>query len=162
RRSSDYSDDRVLVAALRRGDDAAFGWLLDRYTAPLRRLARNYVSSGAAVDEVIQDTWLGVITGIERFERLSSVKTLLYRILLTVARTKGVREHRTIPFSSASDAFHEGAAPAVDPERFLPEAGWGRGHWAAPPVAWDEKPEERLLSREASRLVRTAIEGLPA
>src|SRR5262249_35006901 len=103
----------------------------------------------------------GVITGIERFEHRSSVKTWLYRILLNVARTKGAREHRTIPFSSVPGALDEGAGPTVDPERFLPEAGPGRGHWAAPPVAWDEKPEDGVLSRETSRLVRTAIEDLP-
>ena len=113
-----FTDDRVLVAALRRGDEDAFAWLIDRYDGSLRRLARTYVASAAVADDVVADTWLAVVKGIDRFEGRAAVSTWLYRILANIARTRGVREHRTIPFSSAAGAMEEGAGPAVDPERF--------------------------------------------
>ena len=107
--ASDYSDDAVLVPALRAGDDAAFAWLIDRYDAMLRRLARNYVSSAAVADEVVQETWLAVLLGIDRFEGRSSLKTWLFRILMNKARTRGVREHRTVPVSSLGDDDYDDA-----------------------------------------------------
>src|SRR5215471_14989564 len=114
-----YADDDALVAALRDGDEQAFAWMLDRYDSSLRRIARTYVASDAAADEAVQDTWLGVIRGIDGFEQRSSLKTWLFRILMNVARTKGAREHRTIPFSSAPNAL-DGNEPTFDPERFRP------------------------------------------
>jgi RNA polymerase sigma-70 factor (ECF subfamily) len=158
--ASDYSDDRVLVAGLRRGDDAAFGWLLDRYGASLQRLARSYVATAAAAEEAVQETWIAVITGIDRFEQRASVKTWLYRILINVARSKGVREHRTVAFASVRDEL-DADEPAVDPNRFV-RAGEARaGSWAAPPVPWDEEPEGRLLGTETLAVVEAAIAGLP-
>jgi RNA polymerase sigma-70 factor (ECF subfamily) len=157
----DYSDDGVLVDALCRRDDAAFAWLLDRYDGSLRRLARNYVPSAAVADEVVQETWLAVIRGIDGFERRSSLKTWLFRILMNVARTRGVREQRTIPFSSARGAMEEGSEPAVDPDRFLPADSRRPGHWASLPTRWEHEPEERLLSAETTRFVSEAIDMLP-
>jgi RNA polymerase sigma-70 factor (ECF subfamily) len=156
----DYTDDGTLVEALRAGDDQAFAWLIDRYHAPLRRVASLHVSSPAVVDEVLQDTWLGVMTGIGRFEGRSSVKTWLYRILLNIARTKGVREHRSVPFSSLGAELdqHE---PAVEPGRFQGRDDPAPGAWAAPPVLWDELPEERLCSTETLRTLQAAISTLP-
>ena len=98
--AADFTDDDVLVPALRRGDEAAFGWLLDRYSAPLLHLARTYVSNLEAAREAVQETWVAVITGIDRFEQRSSLKTWVYRILVNVARSKGVKEHRSMPFAS--------------------------------------------------------------
>jgi RNA polymerase sigma-70 factor, ECF subfamily len=158
-----YDDDSVLVPALRRGDEAAFAWMLDRYDAPLRRAARGYVSTDAAADEVVQDTWLGVIRGIDRFEQRSSVKTWLYRILMNVARTRGVRDRRTIPFSSAANAIHDDAEPAFDPDRFRPDvAGEPHpGHWRSLPLDWEHEPEDRLLSKETLGVVAAALDSLP-
>ncbi len=158
---TDYEDEAMLVDALRRGDEAAFAWLLDRYDGSLRRLARTYVPSAAVADEVVQETWLGVIRGIDRFEERSSVKTWLYRILMNVARTHGVREHRSIPFSSAAGALEEGAEPAVAAERFQGAGERNPGHWAFPPTPWDEAPEDRLLSNETLGVVAAAVEQLP-
>jgi RNA polymerase sigma-70 factor (ECF subfamily) len=162
-----FTDDALLVAALRRGDEAAFGWLVDRYDGSLRRLARTYVATPSVADDVVADTWLAVIKGIDGFEGRASVSTWLYRILANIARTRGVREHRTIPFSSAARALDEGAGPAVDPDRFT-GSGPGRGagdpgygRWAAPPTPWDDEPEARLESRETLAAVRRAIEALP-
>jgi RNA polymerase sigma-70 factor (ECF subfamily) len=142
-------------------DDAAFAWLLDQYSGTLRRLARAHVASDAAADEVVQEAWLAVITGIGRFERRSSLKTWIHRIVLNIARTKGMREHRTVPFASlASEA--DSAEPAIDPARFQPAAAPGVGHWASPPVPWDEEPETRLAAGETLDVVRRAVAELPA
>jgi RNA polymerase sigma-70 factor (ECF subfamily) len=156
-----YADDHALVAALRQGDEAAFGWLVDRYQGALARLARSYVATPAVADEVVQDTWLAVIKGIDGFEERASVSTWLYRILANIARTRGVREHRSIPFSSAAAALDEGAGPVVDPERFTPAGEPGAGSWWAPPTPWDDEPEGRLTSAETLAAVRAAIEQLP-
>ena len=157
--AADYADDRVLVEALRRGDEAAFGWLLDRYHASLTRLARSYVATDAAADEVVQETWLAVITGIDRFEQRSSVKTWLHRIVANRARTKGVREHRSVPFASLADEV-ETAEPAVDPSRFR-ASGRRAGAWSPPPTPWDDQPEARLLGAETSAVIDAAIAALP-
>src|SRR5438128_8537945 len=112
-----FSDDASLVAALRAGDERAFGWLLDTYHAALHRTARMYVATDAQADEVIQETWVAVLRGIDRFEQRSSLKTWLYRILMNIARTRGVKESRSIPFSSAAGAL-DGAEPTFEPEWF--------------------------------------------
>lgn len=157
---SPYADDGALAAALRDGDEAAFGWLIDRYDGALRRLARTYVSTPAVADEVVQETWLAVVKGIKGFEGRSSVSTWVYRILANIARTRGVREQRTIPFSSAAGALDEGDGPAVEPDRFRRVIA--RGHWSAPPIPWDEVPEEHLAARETLAVVERAIAALPS
>jgi RNA polymerase sigma-70 factor, ECF subfamily len=157
----DYADDDVLVAALRARDEAAFVWLLDRYSGSLRRLARAHVSSDAAADEVVGETWLAVITGIDRFEQRSSLKTWIHRIVLNLARTKGTREHRTVPFSSLA-AEADAPDAAVDPDRFRPAGTPGAGSWASPPVPWDEEPETHLSAGETLDVVRRAVADLPS
>ncbi|HYF44737.1 MAG TPA: sigma factor, partial [Acidimicrobiales bacterium] len=99
----DFSDDHLLVDALRRRDEAAFAWLLDRYDASLHRVATGFVRSEEVADEVVQETWLAVITGIDRFERRSSVKTWVFRILMNQARTRGARESRQVPVASLAE-----------------------------------------------------------
>ncbi len=158
--AGDYADDAVLVAGLRAGDEAAFGWLLDRYGASLTRLARSYVASPAAADEAVQETWLAVITGIDRFEGRSSVKTWLYRILINVARSKGVKEHRSVPFASLAGEL-ETDEPAVDPSRFVGPGARRAGAWASPPAPWDSEPEGRLLGAETRAVVEAAVATLP-
>ena len=157
-----YSDDAVLVPALRDGDEAAFAWLLDRYGQPLRRLAMNYVQSRGVADEVVQDTWMGVINGIDRFERRSSLKTWLFRILANVARSRGVRERRTVPFAGTGSALEDGAEPALDPDRFRPDGSDFAGHWVSYPAAWEHEPEDRIEAGETVDVVRDAMRHLPA
>jgi RNA polymerase sigma-70 factor (ECF subfamily) len=159
---SDFTDDAALVDALRAGDEAAFGWMLDQYNAPLVRTARMYVSTDALADEVVQETWLAVIKGIDRFEQRSSVKTWIYRILMNIARTKGVRESRSVPFSSAAGALTEGADPTFSADRFRPpdDPEWP-GHWASFPLDWEHQPETRLLASETLSLVGAALQELP-
>jgi RNA polymerase sigma-70 factor (ECF subfamily) len=156
----DFTDDDVLVMALRNGDEEAFGWLLDRYSAPLLRLARTYVSNPESAREAVQETWVAVITGVDRFEQRSSLKTWVYRILINVARSKGVKEHRTVPFASLTSEL-EADEHAVDPDRFRGRRDHWPGHWASPPVPWDEEPEERLLGGETMAIVTAAIGTLP-
>ncbi|MGH2793771.1 MAG: RNA polymerase sigma factor [Actinomycetota bacterium] len=155
---SSGSDERALVAALRAGDEAAFMTLVERYGPSMLRVARTFVPSPAVAEEVVQEAWLGVLRGLDRFERRSSLKTWIFRILTNVAKTRGERESRSVPFSSL--AGDESAEPAVDPSRFDPSQGT-QGMWAAPPASWEDVPEDRLLAGETLGEVRAAIAGLP-
>ncbi len=154
-------DEVQLCAALRRGDEAAFANLVSLYHAPLRRVALSYVRTVAVADEVVQETWLGVIRGIDRFEGRSSLKTWIFRILTNIAKTRAERESRTVPLSALAPAEDAGG-PAVDPSRFLDQQHerWP-GHWASPPARWDELPEEQLDGRETLDALKIAVEALP-
>ncbi len=154
------ADDRPLIEALRNGDEAAFASLVDRYHASMLRLAMLYVPSRPVAEDVVQETWLGVLRGLDRFEARSSLKTWIFRILLNRARTRGQREGRTIPFSAVWSPEAEPDEPAVDPARFRPTDPW-QDHWASPPRSWEDVPEERLLSGETLEQVRVAVEALP-
>jgi RNA polymerase sigma-70 factor (ECF subfamily) len=152
----DFSDDDVLVKALVAHDPDAFAFLLDRYHSTLVRLSRQYVPSSAVADEVVQETWLAVINGIDRFEQRSSLKTWLFRILVNIARTHGVKENRSIPFATTA-MFDED--PAVDPRRFR-RGLRQRGAWKQPPHPWSE-PEQHAVDTETLATVRSAIDRLP-
>ena len=157
------ASDMELVEALRRGEEEAFALLLSRYQNPMLRIARIYVASHAVAEEVVQEAWLGLLQGLNRFEGRSSLKTWLFRILTNRAKTRGEREGRSIPFSALEDRSDESYEPSVEPERFLPpdHAKWP-GHWALPPRSWDDVPESRLLAHEAREQIATAIDALPA
>jgi RNA polymerase sigma-70 factor (ECF subfamily) len=156
---SSGDDDVALVAALRRGEESAFVQLLGRHQAQLLRLARSFVRDRAVAEEVVQETWLAVLNGIDRFEGRSSLKTWIYQILVNRARTRAVRERRSAPFSALAGEDDDG--PAVDADRFRPPGDRWAGSWAAAPADWSVLPEERLLGRETLALVRDAIGGLP-
>jgi RNA polymerase sigma-70 factor (ECF subfamily) len=148
-------DEREQLAALRAGDERAFSALVDEHGAAMLRVARLYVRDRAAAEEAVQEAWLGVLKGIERFQGRSSLRTWLLRIVANVARTKGLRESRSVPFSALGD---EG--PSVPEERFRgPEDRWA-GHWASPPEEW-ARPERELLSAETRAQVAAAIDALP-
>lgn len=152
------SGDRRIVAALRMGDERAFEELVDRYSAAMLRLAQDFVRSRAVAEEVVQETWLAVLNGIDRFEGRSSLKTWLFRILVNKAKTRGIREARTVPFSALDI---EGEEPTVPEDRFRgPEDHWA-GHWASPPRPLADVPEERLLSGELKVRLRDALATLP-
>jgi RNA polymerase sigma-70 factor (ECF subfamily) len=152
-------NDDELVARLRAGDEAAFRELLDRYGASLRRVARTYVATDSAADEVVQDTWVGVLRGIDRFEQRSSLKTWIFRILMNIARTRGTRDKRSVPFSSL--ASEEDGEPTIAPERFQGPDGRHPGHWAAFPTRWHDHPEVRAVGHETLGVVRDALATLP-
>lgn len=151
------SQDAALVDGLRAGDEAAFAELMRLYGAGMLRVAQMYVPSRAIAEEVVQEAWLGVLKGIGRFEGRSSLKTWLFRIVANTAKTRGVRESRSIPFSSLGDGGAD--EPTVDPERFLGDGERFPGHWAVPPQSW--APEGRLLAQEAMDVIEREIERLP-
>jgi RNA polymerase sigma-70 factor (ECF subfamily) len=150
-------EEGQLIAALRRGDEAAFVTLVERYHRPMLRLALRYVASEAVAEEVVQETWLGVLEGIGRFAGRSSLKTWLFHILTNIAKTRGQREHRSVPFSQLAVEADGTDAPVVDPERFGAD-----GHWSLAPQSWEGLPEERFLAHETQAYVRSAIAALPA
>ncbi len=158
------ADDRRLIEALRRRDESAFATLIDQYHTSLVRLAQMYVSDRTVAEEVVQETWVGVLKGIDRFEGRSSLKTWLFRILTNTAKTRGVRDAkaRSVPFSELWDADADPFEPAVDPDRFNPpdHPRWP-GHWAEFSLSWGDHPEERLLSRETRARIQAAIDRLP-
>lgn len=143
------TDDAELVLRLQGGDEAAFAELVDRFHAPLLRLAAAFVPSRAVAEEVVQETWLGVVRGIDRFEGRSSLKTWLFRIVVNRARTAGVRERRQAPVDPTRE-------PAVPPSRFAPD-----GTWADPPTAWAEAAEDRIVAREMVERVAACLAELP-
>ena len=145
--------------ALRVGDEEAFAALVREYHASLVRVARMYVSTLAAAEEVAQETWLAVLNGLSRFESRSSLKTWIFRILTNIAKTRAVRDGRTLPFSALQDPARVPEA-AVDADRFLdPEHPRWPGHWALKPEPW---PEEALVAGETRERLAEAIEALPA
>jgi RNA polymerase sigma-70 factor (ECF subfamily) len=155
------AEDRRLVAGLRAGDEAVYGELLRRWHPGMLRVARMYVRDRGTAEDVVQETWLAVLQGIDRFEGRSSLKTWVFRILTNRAKTRGGREARSVPFSAlGGDA--EAGEPAVPEDRFLgaddprtPQA------WATPPRSWAAVPEERLEARETIDCIRMAIADLP-
>lgn len=148
--------DVELVDALRRGDERAFLRLVDRHQASMLRLSMNLVRSHAIAEEVVQEAWLGIIRGIDRFEGRSALKTWIFRIVTNIACKRAEREHRSIPFSTL-DAT---AGQSVDPARFRKPADSYPGNWALAPRDWSAIPEDRLVSRETLARVATAIEAL--
>jgi RNA polymerase sigma-70 factor (ECF subfamily) len=139
--------DAELLERLRAGDEAAFVTMVTRYQQPMLRLARTMVPSSAVAEETVQDTWMGVVRGIDRFEGRSSFKTWLFRILANRARTAGSRE----PSHAPLDALRP-----VAPDRFT-----SGGQWAEPVHRWVEESEDRLDAASWVPALRNALDGLP-
>src|SRR6185295_8493073 len=118
-----------LVDSLRAGDESAFEMLIDRYQNPLLRLAMMYVASRAAAEDFVQETWLGVLQGLARFEGRSSLKTWIFHILTNRARTRGQREGRSIPFSAIRSPDTDAGEAAVAADRFSPPGDAEAGQW---------------------------------
>jgi RNA polymerase sigma-70 factor (ECF subfamily) len=153
------ADEMRLVEGLRAGDEAAFVELMRRYGASMLRVAQLYVRSRAVAEEVVQEAWLAVFKGISRFEGRSSLKTWLFRILTNTAKTRAVREGRSVPFSALAGDEEDG--PTVDPDRFLGPDERFPGHWSSPPSSWAGEPEERLVASETLGVIRAEIDKLP-
>ena len=152
------TDEQRLIESLKAGDERAFARLLDEYSSALFRVAMAHVGTRSVAEEVVQETWLGVLNGIDRFEGRSSLKTWIFRILTNTANTRGQRERRVVPFSALGPADDE---PSVDADRFFPpDHARYPNHWALGPTAW-ETPEEGLLSAETRELILRAIDELP-
>ncbi|HEX6796601.1 MAG TPA: sigma-70 family RNA polymerase sigma factor [Ktedonobacterales bacterium] len=154
--------DEELVAALRRGDEQAFTQLVTALHRPMLRVALMYVANRAVAEDVIQQTWLGVLRGLDRFEGRSALRTWIFRILVNIAKTRGKAESRSVPFSALAETEVAQDEPAVPPERFLlDERDPSKGYWASTPRDWSTLPEERLLSAEARATIAQAIAVLP-
>lgn len=153
------SPDHELIELLRAGDEAAFMELVERLGPAMRRVARMYVSSDVVADEAVQDAWLGVLQGIHGFEGRSSLRTWIFRILVNIAKTRGQREGRSVPFTAlAGDDLDQ---PTWDPSTFLgPEEG-SAGHWSTLPYDWRGFPETRAAGAETLRVIAAAIQALP-
>jgi RNA polymerase sigma-70 factor, ECF subfamily len=141
--------DGELLTRLRSGDERAFVGLVRRYQEPMLRLATSFVPSQAVAEEVVQDTWLALLRGLDAFEGRSSLKTWLFRVLVNRARTTGTREHRSVPVPHPE--------PAVDPARFDLSGGW-----ADPPEKWIEAAEGRVEAGKLADRVRQLLDELPA
>lgn len=150
--------DRELVAALRSGDEAAFTRLVDDLSPGLLRMARLYVATDGAAQDVVQETWLGVLQGLDGFEGRAALRTWIFRILVNIAKTRGVRESRSVPFSSAFESTNASDEAVVDLDRFLPDdhERWPR-HWAIGPTPW---PDQAAEAAESLRLIRATVDGL--
>ncbi len=137
-----------LLARLRAGDEQAFVALVERYHGSMARLALSFVPNRAVAEEVVQDTWLAVLRGLDRFQGRSSLKTWLFTILVNRARSTGVREARSVPVADAG--------PVVDASRFGAD-----GAWAVPPAHWTEEAEARIDAAKLGGLLRPALDALP-
>ena len=149
-RSDALADDAELVRRLQAGDEAAFTALVERFHAPLLRIAMSFVPSRAVAEDAVQDTWVGVVRGIERFEGRSSLKTWLYRIVVNRARSAGVKARRETPTDLAR------SEPAVPPHRFD-----ASGQWSDPPEAWAEDAEDRLEAKKTVALITRHLDEVP-
>ncbi len=158
----DATEDAALVERLRKRDEAAFLEIVQRYHGSLVRLAESFVNSRAAAEDAAQETWVGVLQGIDRFEGRSSLKTWIFRILINRSKTRAEREGRSIPFSSLWDPRTDPGEPSVDPSRFHgPEdPEWPYG-WVSQPKDWGGTPEQRLLTQELRAHLQNAIAALP-
>jgi RNA polymerase sigma-70 factor (ECF subfamily) len=153
-----------LLGRLRDGDRTAFAELVDAWSPMLLRVARLHVSTHASAEEVVQETWLAVIRQLDRFEGRSSLRTWVFRILENQARTRGVREARTVPWSFGSGADeHEHAGATVDPARFRGRGDRWPGGWRPEgrPTAWEPPPEDAAMAAEVRRELRAALDELP-
>ena len=141
------------MARLRDRDEAAFALVLDAWSAGLVRLARSFVSTADSATEVVQETWLAVIQGLDGFEGRSSLKTWVYRILVNTAKRRGAKESRSVPWSSLPAADDDG--PTVDPARFRGPGDPWPGHWWEFPAPWPA-PEPAALGGEVRARLRAA------
>ena len=144
-------DESTLLARLREGDEQAFEALIARHDGALRRVARTYLRTDAAVDDVVQETWLGVVRGLDRFEGRSSLRTWIFSILVNRARTRAVRDARSLPFS----ALEGDGEPAVEPAAFAAD-----GSWTSAPPRLDADPETGLLAGELRAQLLAAVDTL--
>src|SRR5215467_2788364 len=151
----------MLIERLRARDEDAFREIFERYYGYLLPLANFFVSNRSVAEEVVQETWLAVLKGIDRFEERSSFKTWISRIVMNIARTRGVRESRMVAFSEFADNEAPGLEPAVDPSRFRAATDDYPGHWSVAPRPWNTDPEKQLLTAETMSILNDAIEALP-
>jgi RNA polymerase sigma-70 factor (ECF subfamily) len=142
-------DDEELVVRLRAGDEAAFVSLVNRFHAPMLRFASTFVPSRSVAEEVVQESWLGVVRGIDRFEGRSTLRTWLFSIVANSARRAGARERRQVPVD-------------FDDERVVPDQRFGgRGEWISPPVPWADDAVDRIAAGQVVESIQGCFDSLP-
>jgi len=150
-------DDPEFLARLRQGDSAAYRVLVRRFHASLVRFAASIIGSHAQAEEIVQDSWLAVYSGVGRFEGRSSLVTWIFSIVVNRARTRVSREGRLVGLG----ALMEGTQPGergVPFTEFKPD-----GHWVEVPKLWDELNPERIVGgRQLWDHVQRVIDILPA
>ena len=154
----EVADDTTLVARLRDGDERVFEDVVQAFYPAMLAVARGYVRTRDVAEEVVQEAWLGVVKGLDRFEGRSKLRTWVLQIVANIARDRAVREARSVPFSAFQPGEDE---PAVDPERFYRADEPFPGGWRSFPTDWRTLPEPRLLASETLHLVDDAIGQLP-
>jgi len=166
-RTASASGDAALLAALRAGDEAAFAELVAAWSPSMLRIARSFVGTWQAAEDVVQDTWLGVVRGLADFEQRSTLRTWVLSILANRARTRATRDRRLVLWSDLAPPEADGDTgrwvDGVDPARFRGPDDPYPGHWttAGEPVAWREQPETSAISREALEVLDAALAALP-
>src|SRR4051794_18319509 len=150
--------EAALVERLRAGDEAAFEALVARHHRTMLAVAQSYVRSRAVAEEVVQEAWLGVIKGLDRFEGRSSLKTWILSIVVNLAKTRGTREARSVPFAALAGEADE---PAVEADRFRGPDEPYPGHWHVFPGDWGRSAAAAVEDRETLRVVMSAIADLP-
>ncbi|MGY1681154.1 RNA polymerase sigma factor [Geodermatophilus sp. SYSU D01176] len=152
--------DAELLDRLRAGDAAAFAAVVDAWSPVMLSVARRYVHDRHAAEDVVQEAWLGVISGIARFEGRSSVRSWTFSILINRAKSRWERDARLV--SSAELTGSPSSGPTVDPTRFQGPDGAYPGHWTSTgaPRPWDQ-PESGLLNQEIGQQLERALAGLP-
>ena len=154
--------DRDVLRRIRGGDEEAFRELVGRYQPSLLRLARCYVKTHAAAEEVAQEAWLGLLQGLDRFEGRAALTTWLFRILTNIAKDRAKRDGRSTPLSSLAESELAEKNHAVGPEMFQGPGGAEPGHWSSViPGIWTKDPEQELLTKETVALAQNAIDALP-
>ncbi|MGX9791420.1 RNA polymerase sigma factor [Mycobacterium sp. MMS18-G62] len=151
-------DETTLIGALRGGDEAVFAHLVDQHTPSMLRVARGYVPSHEIAEEVVQETWIALLKGIDKFEGRSSLRTWLFTVMINIAKARGIRERRDA--DTAMLAFTGGT---VDPARFRTGDDPWPGHWreGEEPSPFPDTPEGSVLGDELVDVARRELDKLP-
>jgi RNA polymerase sigma-70 factor (ECF subfamily) len=152
-----FPRDEIIVDRLRAGDEVMFARLLDTWSHGLLRAARGYVATQESAEDVVQETWLAVLRGIDRFEARASLRTWVYRILVNIAKTRGAKDSRTVPFA---DLTPDDGGATVEPARFRRPDDAYPGHWKQAPAAWPSTDTE-IERREVRSRIDHAVGDLP-
>jgi RNA polymerase sigma-70 factor (ECF subfamily) len=154
-------EEKSLLARLREGEESAFTELVDSLHTKLVRFARGFVHDDATAEDVVQEAWVGALSGLGTFEGRSSLSSWIFTITANKAKTRAARDARSMPFSALAAAEASGSEYAVSPDRFLDASAQWPGHWARPPASWGDRPEERLLQTELSAELFRTVDRLP-